>query len=139
MGDNNKNNNENTDATITAFEFPISDIRSESPMKNIPLSTLPSFQGLIVEDPHTFLFEFDVLCRIYDYTSDVEKLKLFPATLKGATLRWFMGLGSTTTRTWGEMKTPFLSKYQVYCQTNLREEIFRMTQKEEETLEDYVE
>jgi len=42
MGGNN-DNNAKTDATITTFEFPIGDIRSEAPMKNIPLSSLPSF------------------------------------------------------------------------------------------------
>ena len=47
MGDD-KNNNR-TDAIITTFEFPLSDIRGEAPMKNIPLSTLPYFQGLTVE------------------------------------------------------------------------------------------
>lgn len=87
MGDN----NDKTKATITTFEFPIGDIRGEVPMKNIPLSSLPSFKGMTVEDPNTFLFEFDVLCRSYDYTSDAQKLKLFPATLKGVALRWFMG------------------------------------------------
>ena len=62
-------------------------------MKNIPLLSLPSFQGMIEEDLETFLFEFDVLCRSYDYTKYAQKLKLFPTTLKGAALRWFMGLG----------------------------------------------
>jgi hypothetical protein len=34
----------------------------------------------------------------------------------------------------------FLKKYQEYCKArNLREEIFKMTQKEEEILEDYLE
>jgi len=56
-------------------------------MKNIPFSSLPYFQGMTVEDPNTFLFEFDVLCRSYDYISDDQKMKLFPATLKGAALR----------------------------------------------------
>ena len=70
MEGNNNNNNDNisTDATITTFEFAISDISGESPMKNIPLSTLPSFQGMTIQDPNTFLFEFDVLCRSYDST-----------------------------------------------------------------------
>lgn len=95
---------------------------------------------MVVEDPDTFLFEFDVLCRSYDYTLDAQKLKLFPATLKGASLRWFMGLGSSTIRTWNRMKETFISKYQDYCRTkDLREEIFRITQKEDEILEDYVE
>ena len=141
MEGNNNNNNDNTriDATITTFEFTISDIRG-GPMKNIPLSSLTSFQGMTVEDPDTFLFKFDVLCRRYDYTSNAQRLKFFFATLKGAASRWFMGLGSDTNWTWGEMKTTFLTKYQDYCQTkDLREEIFKMTQKEEESLADYVE
>lgn len=38
------------------------------------------------------------------------------------------------------MKETFLSKYRNHCRTrHLREEIFRMTQKEDESLEDYVE
>lgn len=61
-------------------------------MKNIPLSYLPSFQGMVFEDPDTFMLEFNVLCRSYDYTSDAQKLKLFHATLKGEALRWFMRL-----------------------------------------------
>jgi len=98
MGDNN-DNNAKTDTNITTFEFPIEDIRVEAPMKYIPLSSLPSFQGMTVEDPDTFLVEFDVLCRSYDYVSDAQKLKLFPTGLKGASLRWFMGLGSASIRT----------------------------------------
>lgn len=65
-------------------------------MKNIPLSSLPSFQGMTVEDLDTYLFKFDVLWRSYDYVLDAQKSKLFLATLKGAALRWFMGLGSTS-------------------------------------------
>jgi len=38
------------------------------------------------------------------------------------------------------MKETFLSKYQDYCRTtDLREEVLKMTQKEDEILEDYVE
>lgn len=95
---------------------------------------------MTIEDPETFLFEFDVLCRSYDYVLDVHKLILFPATLKGAALRWFMGFGSTPIRTWSDMKEPFLSKYQYYCRNrDLREKIFRKAPKEDEGLEEYVE
>jgi len=66
-------------------------------------------------------------------------MKLFPATIKEEKLRLFMGLGSTTIRTWSDIKETFLSKYKDYCKTrDFREEIIRMTQKEEEVLEDYV-
>ena len=59
---------------------------ANAPMKEITLQNLPTFHGLISEDPHTFLFEFDVLCRGYDYITEPTKLKLFPSTLKGESL-----------------------------------------------------
>ena len=73
------------------MEYPIVDPVTNSPMKVIPLKNTPTFHGLNSEDPDALLFEFDVLCRGYDYTTNPQKLKLFPSTLKGAALRWFMG------------------------------------------------
>src|ERR1700733_10110762 len=72
--------------------FPIRETNGEMKMKNISPSALPHFHGLTTKYPDTFLFEFVVLCRTYDYTEDEQKLKLFPSTLKDATLCWFMGL-----------------------------------------------
>jgi len=69
MGDNNDNNTKKN-STITTFEFPIGNIKSEAPMKNIPLSSLPSLQGMTIKYLDTFLFEFDVLCRSYAYVLD---------------------------------------------------------------------
>ena len=83
-------------------------------MKNINPSILPSFHGMSTEDPDAFLFEFDILCRNYNYVDDAQKLKLFSATLKNAALRWSMGLGEYTIRSWDEMKKTFLNKYQDY-------------------------
>ena len=76
-------------------------------MKNISPSALPHFHGLTTEDPDTFLFEFVVLCRTYDYTEDEQKLKLFPSTLKDAALRWFMGLPGNSITTWAQMQQAF--------------------------------
>lgn len=59
-------------------------------MKNMPLASLPLFHGMTSEDPDTFLFEFDILCRRYNYYDDARKLKLFFAALKDSTLRWFV-------------------------------------------------
>ena len=59
-----------------------------------------------------FLFEFDILCRSYNYLQDAHKLKLFPATLKDSSFRWFMGLGEYSIRTWEYIKTTFMQKYQ---------------------------
>ena len=88
-GSNNENNEELT------FGFPICDVLTtfgrEVRMKNIPPSILPNFYGTSTEDHVSFLFEFDVFCRTYGYTDDTQKLRLFPTTLKGAALKWFMG------------------------------------------------
>jgi hypothetical protein len=66
---------------------------------------------MITEDPKKFLFEFNVLCHNYDYSSDAKKLKLFPATLMDVALRWFMGLGTNAIKTWDEMRKKLFEKY----------------------------
>lgn len=123
------------------FEFPIPDQYQIPNLKNIPTSALPNFYGVVTKGPNTFLFEFDILCRSYDDTIDAHKLKLFPTTLKESTLKWFMSLGANTMTTWDVMKEKFLEKYKDYCRGNdmHEDDIFRMLQKEDESLEDYVE
>jgi len=68
-------------------------------MQYISPSILPNFHGLRTKDPKRFIFEFEVLCRSYDYLLDSKKLKLFLATLKYGALKWFMGLGTHSIRT----------------------------------------
>jgi hypothetical protein len=124
----------------TTFGFPILDLVHNVTMKNIPLSALPTFHGKNSEDLDVFLFEFDILCRSYNYLQDAHKLKLFPATLKDSALRWFMSLGEYNIRSWEDMKTKFLKKYQDYCRTkDSRNDIFKMKQQDEESLEDFLE
>jgi hypothetical protein len=51
-----------------------------------------------------------------------------------------MGIGRDNIHTWDQMTKIFLEKYQNYCKDEeRREEVFRMTQHEDESLEDYVE
>ena len=73
-------------------------------MKNISPSVLPHFHGKAAEDLDEFLFEFDILCRSYDYIIDAQKLKLFSTTLKDNALCWFMSLGGRTVTNWDRMK-----------------------------------
>ena len=110
---NDKGEGENR--TETTFVFPILDTAQDVNMKNIPPSSLPTFYGKSNEDLDTFFFEFEMLCRSYNCLQDAHKLKLFPATLKDSTLRWFMGLGEYSIRNWEDIKTTFLQKYQEYC------------------------
>lgn len=123
-----------------SYGFPIFDEDATTTMKNISPSILPNFHGLRTEDPETFVFELEVLCRFYEYLLDTQKLKLFPSNLKYGSLKWFMGLGTHSIRTWDKMKRVFLEKYKYYCMhRNLKDKVFKMMQKEDENLEDLVE
>ena len=93
------------------FPFLIPTQQGNQNLKNIPSIALPKFYGLITEDLKTFLFQFDILCRSYDYTTDSHKLKLFPSTLREDTLRWFMSLGANAMIDWKNMSNLFLNKY----------------------------
>ena len=97
------------------FGFPILDRAPNVVMKNINPSILPTFHSMSTKNLDAFLFKIDILCRSYNYVDDAQKLKLFPTTLKNASLRWFMGLGEYIIRSWDEMKKTFLNKYQDYC------------------------
>lgn len=66
--------------------FPIRETNGEPRMKNIRLVSLSHLHGLTYEDSDTLMFEFCVVCRTYDYKSNENKLKLFPSTLKDASL-----------------------------------------------------
>lgn len=72
--------------TTSTIDFLIRDLGAGVPTKPIPLASLPNFHGLVSEYLDTFLFEFDIVCWGYDYTTDAQKLKMFPPTLKGTAL-----------------------------------------------------
>ena len=51
-----------------------------------------------------------------------------------------MGLDGGTNNNWDQMKNYFLAKYQYYCSTReLKDEIFNLIAKDNETLEEYFE
>lgn len=66
--------------------LPIREINEEARMKNISHTSLPHFYGLTFEDTDTFMFDFIVFCRTYDYAYYEKKMKFFPSILKGETL-----------------------------------------------------
>jgi len=81
-----ENRNERADTKIIEGAFPIIEMNGDTKMRNISPSALPHFHGLTSEDPDTFLFDFYVICKTYDYTTDDQKLKLFPSILKNVAL-----------------------------------------------------
>lgn len=104
IGENQVNEEQST------FRFPIVNPNIQAQMKNISPSVLPHLYGKVHKDLESFLLKFYILCRSCDYLSDSQRLKLFPVTLKDATLCWFMGLHGNTINSWEKMKKVFLSK-----------------------------
>lgn len=93
-------------------------------MKNIPPSILPNFYGMFVEYPNSLMFKFDILGITYGYNDDTHKLRLFPSTLKAATLKCFMGLWEHSITSWDEIKKIFLKKYQPIAGLEIQKKIF---------------
>ena len=96
--------------TTSTIKFPVGNLGAGAPTKPIPLAALPNSHGIFSEDLEMFLFEFDIVCQGYDYMTDAQKLKIFPSTLKGIALRWFMGLGGKSISTWDDMQKTFREK-----------------------------
>ena len=112
-------------------EFPIRDFDDQSPLQNINPLAFPKFLGLSSKDLDTFIFEFEVVCRTYDYFIDAKKLRFSPSTLKDASLRWFMSVATNNKATWEKMKDTFMEIYRDYCKSkDTKEDIFKMTQEE---------
>lgn len=139
-GDENRNwiENKNGDQNRTEGAFPIGETNGDVRMKNISPFSLPHFHGLTSEGHDTFLFEFVVKCKTYDYSSQKKKLKLFPSTRKDVSFCWFMGLPMENITTWAQKQQAFNNKYIDYCRSkDTKEEIFRMTLGHDESAEDY--
>ena len=79
-------------------------------MKIISPSVLTNFHCMWTDDPKKVIFEFEVLCKSYDYFQYPQKLNLFLATLNDGALRWFMGLGTNYVISWDAMEKTFSRK-----------------------------
>lgn len=79
-----ENRNDRGDRERIEDAFPIRETDGDTKMTKISPFSLPHFHGPTLYDPNNFLFEFAIICRTYDYTTDDQKLKLFPSTLKDA-------------------------------------------------------
>ena len=63
--------------------FPIQDIDGSVHMKKIPPSFLPKFYGIRLEDPETFLFEFEIVYRSYGYLLKTQKTEIVFDNIEG--------------------------------------------------------
>jgi hypothetical protein len=83
-------------------------------LKSGLIHLLPTFHGLIGEDPHNHLKELHVVCTSMKPTGVTEeqiKLRAFLFSLKDSAKDWLYYLSSGSITTWNEMKRLFLEKY----------------------------
>jgi hypothetical protein len=75
---------------------------------------LPTFNGLVGEDPHTHLKEFHMVCvgmKPNGVDEEQVKLKAFLFSLKGVAKAWLFFILPCSIGTWHAMNKIFLEKY----------------------------
>ena len=94
--------------------FPTLDATTTFELKFVLIHLLPTFHGLVGEDPHKHLKKLHVVCtsmKPTGVTEDQIKLRVFPFSLKDSAKDWLYYLPSRSIKTWNEMKKLFLEKY----------------------------
>ena len=121
--------------------FPTLDATTTFELKFGLIHLLPTFHGLVGEDPHKHLNELHVVCTSMKPTGVIEdqiKLRAFPSSLKDSAKDWLYYLPSGSIKTWNEMKRLYLEKYFLASRVvNIRKEICGVRQHNGESLHEY--
>ncbi|RDX87311.1 hypothetical protein CR513_31234, partial [Mucuna pruriens] len=132
---------ENNDRTLKELATPdVLEPAQSYELKSSLIHLLPKFHGLVGEDPHKNLKEFNVIYSIMrpqGIPKDYIKMKAFPFSLDGATKGWLY-LQLVLFNTWGDMKHMFMEKFFLASRTTtIRKEICGIRQHSRETLHEY--
>ena len=121
--------------------FPTLDATTTFELKFGLVHLLPTFHGLVGEDPYKHLKELHVVCtsmKPTGVTEDQIKLRAFLFSLKDSAKDWLYYLPSGSIKTWNEMKRFFLEKYFPTSRVaNIRKEICGVRQHNKESLHEY--
>ncbi|KAL0402022.1 UNVERIFIED_CONTAM: hypothetical protein Slati_4232100, partial [Sesamum latifolium] len=83
-------------------------------LKSGLIHLLPTFCGLVGEDPHKYLKEFHVVCsgmKPQGVTKEQVKLRAFPFSFGEKIKDWLYSLPSGSIVSWNELKKQFLENY----------------------------
>ena len=109
-------------------------------IKPILLNLLPNFHGRDNEDPYAHLTKFMDICstvRIFHFTDDTLRLKLFPFSMKDRAKQWLNTLPPGSINTWEKCQQEFLRKYFPIGKTNqIRRSLVNFTQRDGESFHD---
>ncbi|KAL3682838.1 hypothetical protein R1sor_000860 [Riccia sorocarpa] len=71
----------------------------------------PSYRGKESEDPDAFIEEFEQTARANREAHNDDKLRIFPALLKGRGSRWVVALDPADLATWNTLKKAYLAEF----------------------------
>ncbi|KAL3684965.1 hypothetical protein R1sor_002987 [Riccia sorocarpa] len=71
----------------------------------------PSYRGKESEDPDAFIEEFEQTARANREAHNDDKLRIFPALLKGRGSRWVAALDPADLATWDTLKKAYLTEF----------------------------
>ena len=121
--------------------FPTLDATISFELKFGLIHLLPTFHGLVGEDPDKHLKKLHVVCmsmKPMGVTEDQIRLRAFLFSLKDSTKDWLYYLPFGSIKTWNEMKKLFLEKYFLASRAaNIQKEICGVRQHNEESLHEY--
>ncbi|KAL2237321.1 UNVERIFIED_CONTAM: hypothetical protein Sindi_0923800 [Sesamum indicum] len=121
------------------IEYPNLEVNFE--LKSRLIRLLPTFRGLVGEDPHKHLKEFHVVCsgmRPQGISEEQVKLRAFPFSLADQVKDWLYFLPSGSITRWNDLKRQFLEKYFPDSRaTTIRKEISGIRQFAGESLFEY--
>ncbi|KAL0313053.1 UNVERIFIED_CONTAM: hypothetical protein Sradi_5704600 [Sesamum radiatum] len=83
-------------------------------LKSRLIHLLPSFYGLVGENPYKHLKEFHVVCagmKPHGITDEQLYLRAFPFSLKDKAKDWLYYLCSGSIETWADMKQQFVQRF----------------------------
>ncbi|XP_027166240.1 uncharacterized protein LOC113766227 [Coffea eugenioides] len=107
-------------------------------LKSGQIHLLPSFHGLLGEEPYKHLQEFDVVCNSMKppgITEEQIKMRAFPFSLKDSAKDWLYYLPPGSIITWDQLKKKILDKYFPASRAaSLRKEICGIKQHPRESL-----
>ena len=94
------------------------------------------FAGLVEEDPHDHIDDFEDVCESQTYgRTDVYKLLLFKFSLKGKAKKWWRSVPKEIKASWTKVKETFIDEYCPHIQiVNLRDQITTFKQIENELI-----
>ncbi|CAL8081572.1 unnamed protein product [Prunus armeniaca] len=99
---------------LGCITYPAVEEGSTFEIKHHMLSILPTFHGLLTDDPNMHIAEFLMGCKnilVKGFSAESIKLRLFPYTLKDQARRWLLTLPSGSISTWNQLSEKFLNKY----------------------------